>query len=97
MSKREKGVSMREYKARSRARQKNTKVYIIEIPMMAGLAHNEKVPIVISKDAIVKDTQDQVIIRVWESKVGKVNMDRLLKSTLELKSKTNFKKKPQTV
>jgi hypothetical protein len=42
-----KGASMREYKARSRARQMNTAVHIIEIPTTA-LACNEKAPIVIS-------------------------------------------------
>jgi hypothetical protein len=79
MSKRGKGASMREYKARSHARQKNTAVHIVEIPTTAGLARNKNAPIVISEDAVVENTQDHVIIRVWEKKVGKVNMDKLLK------------------
>jgi hypothetical protein len=79
MSKRGKGASMREYKARSHARQKNTAVHSIEIPTTAGLACNKNAPIVISKDAVMKDTQDHVIICVWEKKVGKVNIDKLLK------------------
>jgi hypothetical protein len=85
---------MRKYKARSRARQKNTAVHIVEIPTTAGLAHNKRAPIVISKDVVVKNTQDRVIIHVWKKKVGKVNVDKLLKFMLELESQTKFKKKP---